>query len=76
MRVDAKSSFFADEPDGLLKKYSQVGADISAPSAEHSELGDSPGLGVEDCSRAWRFAGPGGGGLFCAWGFGAPGGWF
>jgi len=28
-----------------------VGADISAPSAEHSELGDSPGLGVVDCSE-------------------------
>jgi len=28
-----------------------VGADISSPSAEHSELGDSPGLGVEDCSE-------------------------
>ena len=39
------------EPDGLLQKYSPVGADISAPSAEHSELGDSPGLGVEDCSE-------------------------
>ena len=39
------------EPDGLLQKYSPGGADISAPSAEHSELGDSPGRGVEDCSE-------------------------
>jgi len=28
-----------------------VGADISGPSAEHSELEDSPPLGVEDCSE-------------------------
>ena len=28
-----------------------MGADISAPIAEHSELGDSPGLGVADCSE-------------------------
>jgi len=39
------------EPDGLVQKYSPVGADMSAPSVEHSELGNSPGLGVEDCSE-------------------------
>jgi len=39
------------EPDGLLQIYSPVGADISAPSAEHSELRDSLGMEVEDCSQ-------------------------
>jgi len=34
---------------GLLQKYSPGGDIISAPSAEHSELRELPGLGVEHC---------------------------
>jgi len=33
-----------------LQKYSPECDNISPPSAEHSKLGDSPGLGVEACS--------------------------
>jgi len=39
------------EPDGLLQKYSPEGDHISAPRADDSELGNSPGLRVEDCSK-------------------------
>ena len=38
------------EPDGLLQKYSPESDNISAPRAEHSELGDWMGRGVEGCS--------------------------